>query len=70
MHKLSEAHSAQAHRECHLSNAIEEHLQGCKEEEARVQVRIVDAVSSNVSTQEQSCADDTGKCRLHCIHSG
>lgn len=46
------------HCERHLCNAIEKHLEGAEEEEARIQVSIVDAVGRNVSAQEQRGADD------------
>ena len=42
-----------AYCEGHLCNAIEEHLQSRKEEEARIQVGIIDAVRGNVGPQEQ-----------------
>ena len=54
----SDGHASLAHRESHLGNAIEEHLQGGEEKEARIQVRIVDAVWGDVSAKEQCCADD------------
>lgn len=54
-----------AYRKGHLSNSIEEHLQGCKEEEARVQVGVVNAIWSNVGPQKQCRADDAGECCLH-----
>lgn len=58
------SHARLAYRECHLSNAIEKHLQRGKEEEARIQVSIVNAVWGDVSAKEQRRADDACKCCL------
>ena len=55
------SHARLAYRECHLSNAIEEHLQGGKEEKTRIQVCIVNAVWGNVSAKEQRRTDDACK---------
>ena len=53
------------HREGHFSDSIEEHLQRCKEEEARIQMGVVNAIWSNVGPQKQGRTDDASERCLH-----
>ena len=64
--KRQKKNEEEAHCECHLCNAIEEHLLGAKEEEARVQVGIVDPIRVNVSAQKQSCTHNASESCLQC----